>query len=159
MRFEPSLLLGATLSLGLAIPLQALAQASAPAKPARSVTKDELRVCMNSESDMKARREALLARQATDRTEIEAIKAEKERLTNERKDIDESNQRRVSQFKREMDAFNARVKAATAEADAFQADAETLNKALIAHNEKCGGITYDPDDKAAILKEREAASK
>jgi hypothetical protein len=36
---------------------------------------------------------------------------------------------------------------------------ETLNKALVAYNEQCGGISYSKDDKEAILKERDTPAK
>ena len=42
---------------------------------------------------------------------------------------------------------------------ALRGDMEALNKSLMAYNESCGGISYMPEDKAAILKEREAAAK
>ena len=38
-------------------------------------------------------------------------------------------------------------------------DAEALNKDLEAYNQRCGGISYDPADREAIMKEREAAGK
>jgi hypothetical protein len=65
----------------------------------------------------------------------------------------------MERFERKVKAYNARVLAARNTADTFQADLVALNQGLTAHNDKCGGISYDPDDKAAILKEREAGKK
>ena len=56
-----------------------------------------------------------------------------------------------------MKAHNTRVQAARTNGEAFRADLDSMNKSVVAHNEKCGGITFLPEDKEAILKEREAA--
>lgn len=140
-------LLLATLTLGAA-------QAQTPAP--RMVTRDELRVCMNSESGLKTRREAIdpRAKQNRDeaaaiRTEAEALKEEHDKLVDDQKPLD--------RFERKVKAHNARVRAAQDSAEALRAELESLNKAMLAYNEQCGGITYLSEDKAAILKEREPA--
>jgi hypothetical protein len=36
---------------------------------------------------------------------------------------------------------------------------EDLKKAMQAHNDRCGGMAFRPEDKAAIVKERESQGK
>ncbi|MRD49176.1 hypothetical protein [Caenimonas koreensis] len=134
----------------------ALAQA---AKSPKVVTKDELRVCMDSESSLAARRKEIEARKAANVAEIAAIKTANVQMAEEQKDIDESNDRKVREFKRKVTAHNDRVKAANAAQEAFVKDLEAFNKSLVAYNDSCGGISYSREDKEEILKEREAAAK
>ena len=155
-RLIPSLAAG----LLLAILAADLAQAQAPAKPApRIVSRDELRTCMNTESGLTARREALEARAVTNRAEVVAIRAEAVKMAEDQKAVNTEDERKVRQFKRVIDAHNARVQAANVAAETFKADLEGLNKGLIAYNEQCGGIAFKSEDKEAIQKERAAAPK
>ena len=131
---------------------QALAQA--PAKEPKIVNRDELRVCMNSESALSTNRQALEARKVTNRTEVTAIREEAAKMAEDSKAIDPADDRKSRAFKRVVDAHNARVKAANAASEAFNTDLEGLNKMTIAHNEKCAGISFKSEDKEAILKER-----
>ncbi len=142
-------LLLATLTLQAA---QAQTQTPAP----RMVTRDELRVCMNSESGLKTRREAVEPRAGQNRDEATAIRAEAAQLKEEHDKLVED-QKPMDRFDRKVKAHNGRVKAAQDSAEAFRAELESLNKAMLAHNEQCGGITYRSEDKEAILKEREPA--
>lgn len=137
-----------------AIALQA-AQAQTPPAKDRIVTRDELRVCMNSEGDLAARRQAMEARKGQDGEEVAAIRAEAQELTAERERL-QRDDKPMERFERKVKAHNARVKAAQDKAEAFRADLESLNKALVAHNDNCGGIAYKAEDKAAILQERAA---
>lgn len=140
-----------------AFALQAV-QAQTP--PAKTVNRDQLRVCMNSESDLAARRQAMDARNKVNNDEAAAIRAEQLELTEERKRIGEDDATKIERFmNRRAKPHNARVKVAQDKAEAFRTDLETLNKALLAHNDQCGGISFMAEDKEAILKEREAAKK
>jgi chromosome segregation ATPase len=135
----------------------ALAAPHAWAQP-KNVSRDELRVCMNSESDLATRRQGLEARGKKGAEERAAIKAEAEELTAERKAAEEDS-RRIDRVERKVRVHNQRIKTANEAVAALAADVDQLNKDMTAHNQKCGGIAFDPDDKAAILKEREAAAK
>jgi hypothetical protein len=130
------------------------AQAQTPAP--RMVTRDELRVCMNSEGALKTRREAIDPRAKQNRDEAAAIRTEAEAMKEERDKLVED-QKPMDRFDRKVKAHNGRVKAAQDSAEAFRAELESLNKAMLAYNEQCGGITYLSEDKEAILKEREPA--
>lgn len=132
--------------------------AQAQTKPSRMVNRDELRACMASESDLSSRRAAMEERNKVIGAENAQIKAQGEELKEEKERL-ERDQKPMERFERKVKAYNARVLAARNTADAFQADLVALNQGLVAHNDKCGGISYDPDDKAAILKEREAGKK
>ncbi|HWI81906.1 hypothetical protein [Ramlibacter sp.] len=147
-----------TIGSGLLLAALALTSAHAQDKAAKLVTRDQLRVCMNSESDLASRRQALDARNKKNGEEAAAIRAEAEELTEESKRADERPLGR-DRFERHVRAHNARVAAAKTGVEALRADLEALNKSLVAHNEQCGGISYLPEDKEAILKEREAAKK
>ena len=133
--------------------------AHAQAKPAEKlVTRDELRVCMNSEAELADRRKAFDGRIAKNKEEAEAIRAERAQLAEEEKTLEE-NQTKMDRFARKVKAHNVKVQAVKANQDAFNADLDALNKSMVAYNDKCGGITYSSTDKEAILKEREAAKK
>lgn len=132
--------------------------AQAQTKPTRLVTRDELRVCMNSESALSVRRKAMEPRNDQNREEAAAIRAEAQQLADEQRRIEE-NQGPMDRFNRRVKAHNARVQAAQANAELFRTDLEALNKALVAHNEQCGGISFKSEDKEAILKERDPATR
>ena len=129
------------------------------AKPAKLVSKDELRVCVNSEAELVTRRKALEATKTANSAEVAAIKAESAQMAEDAKDVDESNDRKVREFKRRITAHNERVKAANGASEAFGKELDSFNKALVAYNDSCGGISYSREDKEDILKEREAAGK
>ena len=141
---------------GAGILLATLALTGAQAQPApRTVTRDELRVCMNSEAEAVARREALTARGDKNRDEAVAIRAEAQELAEEQKRLVADN-KPMDRFERKVRAHNQRVRVAQAGADALRADLEAVNKALVAYNESCGRISFLPEDREAILKERAA---
>ena len=134
------------------------AQAQTP--PAKLVNRDQLRACMNSESDLAGRRQAMDARNKANGEEAAAIRAEQQELAEEQKRIGEDDATRMERFiNRRVKPHNARIKLAQEKAEAFRTDLEALNKSLIAHNDQCGGISFMAEDKEAILKEREAAKK
>ena len=143
-------------SAGILLATIALHAAQAQTGPAKVVTRDELRACMNSESELAVRRQAAEARNRQNRDEAAAIRVEQEQMAAEQKRIEE-NEGAMDKFNRRVKLHNARVQAAKAGADSFRADLETLNKALLAYNDQCGGITFQPQDKEAILKERDPA--
>ncbi len=130
--------------------------AMAQAQPAaKLVSRDELRTCMNTESDLVTRRKELEARGAKNRDEMAAIRADSAELEAEGTRL-EKDQKPMERFNRKIKVHNTRIQAARDTADAFKSELETLNKGLIAYNEQCGGISFLPEDKEAILKEREA---
>ena len=133
------------------------AQAQAPAEP-KMVTRDELRVCMNTEADLAAKRQALTARNEANRAEGTAIRAEAAEMAEEQKAV-EGNEMKMDRFNRKVKAHNARVEAARLASESLRGDLEGLNKGVAAYNASCGGISFSRDDKEAILKEREAAAK
>jgi hypothetical protein len=132
------------------------AQAQTQAKPGKLVTRDELRTCMNSEATIATRRKELEARAKVNGEEVASIRAEAEELKAERERMGDDT-RNLDRFERKVKTHNTRVQAARTNGDAFRADLDGMNKSVVAHNEKCGGITFLPEDKEAILKEREAA--
>jgi hypothetical protein len=149
-----------TTAIGLFLAAIAVQTVQAQTKPAKLVSRDELRVCMNSESELAARRKAMEPRAAQNREEAAAIRAEAQELTEERQRIGEEEYTKQERFMaRKVKPHNARVKAAQDKAEAYRADLESLNKSLVAYNEQCGGITFRAEDKEAILKERETATK
>jgi hypothetical protein len=147
--------------LALAVVLSASAlvsTAQAQTKPARIVTKDELRTCMNSEAELATRRQGMEPRNKVNSEEAASIRAEQEQLAAEKQKLEDKNEN-MDRFNRKVKTHNARIQTARANAESFRADLEALNKALVAHNDQCGGISFRAEDKEAILKEREAAKK
>jgi chromosome segregation ATPase len=146
------------ISAGLVLAAITLHGAQAQTTPAKMVNRDELRACMNSESDLAARRKGMEEQKIKNREETAAIRAETQELTDEQQRIGQ-NQGRLDRLERQVKTHNARVKVAQANAQSFNTDLEALNKSVIAHNDQCGGISFSKEDKEAILKERESAAK
>ena len=152
-RPSPTAFASAILLAAIALP-GALAQT----KPERIVTRDELRACMNSESDLATRRKVMEDRAARQREEAAALQAEGKELAEEQKELVEA-RKSMDRFERKVKAYNARIQAAKSSAEAVGKDLDAFNEALTAHNDKCSGTSYSKEDKEAILKEREAAGK
>jgi hypothetical protein len=133
----------------------ALHAAQAQTAPARMVTRDELRACMNSESELATRRQAVEARGKQNRDEGAAIRTESEQLRVEHEKLEE-NQAPLEKFQRKVKVHNARVQAAQAAEASFGTELDALNKSVAGYNQQCGGITFLAEDKDAILKERTA---
>ena len=152
MKPNPTPVLGAALLLAVI----ALQGAQAQTKPEKLVTRDELRACMNSEAAIATRRKELEARAKVNGEEAASVRAEAEELKAEQERMGDDS-RNLDRFNRKVKAHNTRVQASRTNGEAFRADLDGMNKSVVAHNEKCGGITFLPEDKEAILKEREAA--
>lgn len=134
------------------------AQSTPAGTTPRNVTREELRVCMNSEGELAKRRQGLEARGKKQSEEGAAIRDEAAELQQEMKAAEE-NSRNTDRVERKVRAHNLRIKAANDVLTALRGDVDQLNKDTNAHNDKCGGISFLPEDKEAILKEREAAAK
>jgi len=147
----------ATLSalLAGAIALPCIAQTPAQ----KSVSRDELRACMDTEAQVTGRREVLAARNAKVAEERSAVKAESDALVAEEKTIREDDYKARDRFNRKLKETQARITTVNASSDALRAEVQALTKDLNAYNQTCGGISYLAEDKAAILKEREAAAR
>jgi uncharacterized protein (DUF3084 family) len=142
--------LGWSLAFALLAPLAAQAQ-SAP----KIVSRDELRACMNSEADLAKQRDGLEARTKQLNEEAAAVRSEEEELAAEQKRVEQSSMPLArDRFDRKIRQHNARVTAGKQQSEALKTGLEDLKKAMEAHNTKCGGIAFDPADKAAILKEQ-----
>jgi chromosome segregation ATPase len=158
MKLEFATVLRACLVLA-AIALQPAHGQTPPAKD-KLVSRDELRSCMKSETELAERRKAVEARAGENRDEATSIKTASDELVEERKRVEsDPNQLRMDRFERKVKAHNARIKTLQDKADALRGDLETLNKSLVAHNDQCGGISYRKEDKDAILQERAGTSK
>jgi hypothetical protein len=140
---------------GLLLATIAFHAAQAQTAPARMVTRDQLRGCMDSESELGTRRQAVEARGKQNRDEAAAIRTASEQLKVEHEKLEEDNAP-MEKFQRKVKAHNARVQAAQAAAASFGNELDSLNKSVVGYNEQCGGITFLAEDKEAILKERAA---
>lgn len=129
--------------------------AQAQTQPARMVARDELRACMNSESELATRRQAVDARSRQNRDEATAIRAESAQLKAEHEKLELDNAP-MEKFQRKAKVHNARVQAAQAVTVSFNTELDALNKLVAGYNQKCGGISFLAEDKEAILKERAA---
>lgn len=135
--------------------LLAAALSAAAAPPPKMVTRDELRACMNSENDLKARRQAIEARNERDKAQAVTIRAEGEELSGLRATAQQEKASEPKQaFNVRVQEYNAHVAAARTESESLRAEVEALNKAATEHNERCAGISYRRRDKEAILKEQ-----
>jgi hypothetical protein len=148
------------LSLSLAaLPGTVLAQQPQDA-PARTLTRDEYRACMDNQDALKARADAIRERTGKLSQEGEAIKAEDQQLQEEQKRVEDSSLPGMrDRFERKVKAHNARVRAADDQGKALQADAKKFSEDLDAHNAKCANVGVNREDREAVTKEREAAGK
>lgn len=135
-----------------------LTAAQAQTATPRPVTRDELRVCMNSEGDLAAQRQALEARGKRNGEEAASLRVESAELAEENKTLRER-QAPMDRFERKVRTHNVRVKTAQAAVASLRAELEALNQSLQTYNNSCGLISFSAEDKEAILKEREAARK
>ena len=143
------------LALAMGVTLQyAQAQTAAP----RMINRDELRACMDSESQIAARREAADARSKAQVAEHSAIRTEREAIQAEHKRVEEGSGSR-DRLERRVRVFNDRLKAANDVQAQISAELDSIGKALGEHNARCSGTAYKDEDKEAILKERAAAGK
>lgn len=143
---------------GLLLAAATIQGAEAQSTGARTVTRDELRACMNRESELAVQRQAVETQNRRNGEEFAAVRAEAEELTAEKERL-EREPNRTDRFERRVRAYNAKVAEAKAKDASFRASLDALNQAVVAHNDRCGGISFLPEDKEAILKEREAAAK
>lgn len=143
---------------GLLLAAATIQSAQAQSTGGKTVSRDELRACMNGESDLAAQRQAVEAQNRRNGEEFAAVRAEAEELKAEQERL-EREPNRTDRFERRVRAYNAKVEAAKARDASFRASLDALNQAVVAHNGRCGGISFLPEDKEAILKEREAAGK
>ena len=149
------------LVLGLAAALALPAAAQAPAKK-KLGTRDELRACMNSEAEIQARQKTLKDRADKLGEEAKALRVEAEELAPEQKRMeadDWATGPARQRLERKIRAHDTRLKAAQQAEAAFDTDRVAFEKDLAGWREKCTTVSFDPDDKEAILKEREAAKK
>jgi chromosome segregation ATPase len=152
-------LAAAVLGLALLAPA-AVPSALAQSAPPRTVSRDELRACMDSEDNLKAKRADLEARAKRNSDEAGAINKEGEDLKEEQKRVEDSTLPMArDRFDRRVRQYQARIKAAKEQEAAVNTGIEDLKKAIDEHNTRCNGIAFLPEDKAAILKEREAKGK
>lgn len=154
MKFTP---LAAAVS-GLLLAAITLQGAQAQSGAQKVVTRDELRACMNAETALAARRQAVEAESRRNGEEVAAIRAEAQELLVEQKRL-EQEPSRTDRFERRVRAHNVKVEAARASDASLRAGLDALNRAVVAHNQQCGGISFRPEDKEAILQERAAAGK
>lgn len=151
------------LSTSLLAATAAFAQTPAPEAPPaaepRVVTRDELRFCMDGEVSLAARRKQVTDRNAAAQAEIAAIRAEAAQMDEDRRQIRDDEYTKQERFDRRVKVHNARIQAANAATAAVRADLEALNKDVVAYNAGCGRISFRPEDKAAILKEREGKAQ
>jgi hypothetical protein len=145
---------GSTLVLALLAAFPAAAQDNKP----RTVSRDELRACMNSEDEIAARRKALQERGAK-RTEQEAaLRKEADEIKEEERHAQED-QWKESRYKRHVKAYMDKVAEYKAFTASINSEFDAVNQAVTAYNGKCGGISFLDEDKQAILQERAAAAK
>jgi hypothetical protein len=153
---KTSILLPICGALVAAFSLAAVAQDA----PKKTLTRDELRACLDNQDALKSRGDAIKERAAKLQEESEAIKAEEEQLKQEQKRVEDSSMPGVrDRFDRKVRQHTNRIKVAETEGKAVRADADTFTKDLEAHNGKCSGVAVNREDREAVMKEREAAGK
>lgn len=147
-------------ALAAAFSLAAFAQASAPAAPTKTITRDEFRACMNNQDALKAKADSIKERGAKLTAEGESIRAEEEQLKAEQKRVEDSSFPGARErFDKKVRVHQNRIKAAEEESAKLRAEAGQITTDLDAHNAKCANVAVNKDDRDAVMKEREAAGK
>jgi chromosome segregation ATPase len=134
--------------------------AHAQSAPPRAATRDELRACMDSEDNLKAKRADLEARAQRNSDDAAAINKDGAALKEEQQHAEESTLPMArDRFERRVRQYQARIAAAKESEAGVRTGMEDLKKAIDEHNTRCNGISFRPEDKAAILQERAAKGK
>ena len=120
---------------------------------ATSITRDQLRTCMNNADELKAKAAQFEQRNAQSKEEQAAIRAESAQLNDEMKSA-EGNQMRMDRVNRKVTAHNARLERANAALQALQKDQQEQNAAITAYNADCVGKSVNVEDRDAVMKER-----
>jgi chromosome segregation ATPase len=137
-------------------PLPAHAQADS----SHVATRDELRACLDGEDSLKAKRADLEARAKQNTEDATAINKEGEELKEEQKRAEDSTLPMArDRVERRIRQYQAKVKAAQEKEEGVRTGLEDLKKGIDEHNARCNGISFNPEDKEAILKERAAKGK
>jgi hypothetical protein len=157
MTLRTSLLAAAACTLLLAA--VAAPAAHAQSAPARVVTRDELRACMDSGDAIRARQQELDQRNKRAAEDLAAMRAEAAEIADQKKQLEDHPDMPRARFERRLLAYNAKLPVEKANAETFKTDLDAFNTALAAHNTQCGHIAAKPEDREAVQKEREAKGK
>jgi chromosome segregation ATPase len=155
---QPSHSLAAA-ACGLLFAAAAVPAAHAQSAPARVVSRDELRACMDSGDTIRARQQDLDQRNKRAAEDLAAMRVEAAELADEKKRLEDRPEAPRARFERRLLAYNAKLPTEKANAEALKADLDTFNAAVAAHNAQCGHLAARPEDRDAVLKEREAKAK
>jgi len=145
---------GAALA-GLLAATPPLSCAADEAPRGRSVSRDELRVCMDRSDELGARRQPLAAERAEHDRALALHRAAGEALAQEQGTLDQVDAQRVADFDARAAAHNARGAELDARTARLRDEGRRFNAAMLDHNSRCGGIVFRAEDREAILKERE----
>jgi hypothetical protein len=153
MTGQSNFLAAAVCGLVLATTLPA---ARAQSASGRVVTRDELRACLASADSIRARQQDLDQRNKHAVEDLAAMRAEAAELAEEKKRLEDHPDAPRARFERRLLAYNAKLPAEKANAEAFKADLDAFNTAREQHNATCGHIAASTADREAVQKEREA---
>jgi chromosome segregation ATPase len=130
----------------------------AHAQAGKTITRDELRACMDTEDSIAKRKPAVEAGLKDARAEIDSLKPEAKELEEERVKLEQDGwpSRLQERFERKVKAHNNKSQVANDKLAAAQKQLTELNGAVKGYNDKCVGVSFLPSDKEAILKERGA---
>ena len=114
-------------------------------------TRAQLRECLDLDDDLRARTTTLQADVAASNRRTDENAAEDARLVEMKKTLDRSDKAAILKFNEAAQAHNQHVK------DTDQATSE-YNADKAAADQKCGALTYRPEDVTAVNRERKKAN-
>lgn len=133
------------------------AQAPAAANKA-SLTRTELRVCMQRQSDIDRRR-AVYDREVKQLNQTaDAVSKEGEALNAEQGKVDKKSAAAVNDFAQRVAAYEKRTEAYNAKVKTLEKSNSELQALSASHQSECGQRTFNAIDREAILSEQQAAS-
>lgn len=123
------------------------------APPLRLLSRAELRACMNRETTLQQRQDALVVAQAAHTAEISTLSEEAKRLAEELKALDTTDDIAVDEYNRRNAERNERVGKANARAEALNATGAELQSDNADYMKECVARPYLQSDRDALLRE------
>lgn len=121
-------------------------------------TRAQLRECLDLDDDLRARTATLQADVAASNRRTDENAAEDARLVEMKKTLDRSDKAAILKFNEVVTVHKQHVEQADHDADELVKVTGQYNADKAAADQKCGALTYRPEDVAAVNRERKKAN-
>ncbi len=121
-------------------------------------TRVQLRECLDLDDDLRARTATLQAGVAASNKRTDDNAAEDARLVEMKKTLDRSDKAAILKFNEVVLAHKQHMEQADRDADELVKATSEYNADKAAADQKCGALTYRPEDVTAVNRERKKAN-